>query len=211
MAESIQPMQLDEWLQIVANLHDEFPRHELPEATIAQWYRQLAPLGAVAVATAVQQYIAEGHEFPPSSSGVLRKVAASPRRSWDEAWGELVRVIRRYGGPSPNRPAPAPFDDLALQRLVDNRGWAALCALPENDSTTYAQLRDAYREAQRQIEHEQAREDALRALGFGGAVDARAEIDEGMNRIERAVTSSSTAIADWVADMRRDNTIVEGD
>jgi hypothetical protein len=206
MTESTEPMTGAEWLRIVKRLTVEFPRHPLPNDTINAWYETLAPLGADRVRAAVTAYIAEGHEFPPSSSGVLRKLAEPPRRSWDDACSELVKALRRYGSSFPGRPKPPPFDDPALQRLVEQRGWDTLCRLPITDDTTqYAQLRDAYRSAQDQVGYE-IRTGALRALGTpmagAAAVQAGVDIERSMVAIEQAAESSDDTVRQWLDKLR---------
>lgn len=112
----------------------------------------LADVPFEAVRVAARQYVAEGHEYPPSA-GQLRKLALAlvtpSAPAWADAWEEIKRqisLVGSYGAPVFSHPLVA--------QAVKAYGWKDVCAMEIGDSAAFAQLRNIYEGYARRAETE---------------------------------------------------------
>ena len=121
-----------EMVKIMAYLSAHFPRFELTEATFDAYQDVLHDIPADLLKAAAKQYASSGKFFPFASD--LRDAAFAIRAQSEgipspaEAWGEVMRELRRIGSWG----APQ-FSTPLIDRAVDGLGgWSALCHSDSN-------------------------------------------------------------------------------
>ena len=132
-----------DWLDVAELYRVYWPDRALPQETIEAWYPLLADIDRDDAIAALKALKIGGKPFAPDVAEIRRTVTGPPRR-WEDALAELGQAIGRIGayGAAPR------FADPALDRVVTERGWKALCLAVYADSTWRAQFRDAYTAAQ---------------------------------------------------------------
>lgn len=153
-------MNAAEWLDVAAQMCDLWPHQPLPPDTAKLWFPHLADLPADRVRFAVNRLATE-QKFRPSLAELRETAEPQRRRDYADAFAELAAAVRNVGMYQ-LRPT---FADAALDAVVVNRGWVALCRVDLNASTVRAQLRDEYHAAQSALSGERA---TARAEMIGG-------------------------------------------
>jgi hypothetical protein len=133
-----------DWLDVAELYRVYWPDRPLPAEQITAWFPLVADLGRGDVIAALKAVKIGGKPFAPDISEIRATVVGPPRR-WEDALAELGDAVGRVGAYG-QRPV---FADAALERVVAERGWRALCMAVYGDATWRAQFRDAYTAAQR--------------------------------------------------------------
>jgi hypothetical protein len=119
----------------------------MPRDQAEVYFDLLRDLPVVAVQEAARRAVAENQYPTIPPVGVLRALALRLARpealGWGEAWGAVMKAVRRYGS-GRERDALASLP-AAAARAAHCLGWEALCAAnPQDCNTLRAQFRDVY-------------------------------------------------------------------
>lgn len=127
--------------KLVAVLLAGFPQARVTDATSALYERMLLDLDVLAAHAAVERLLATEKWLPPIAAirEATLAIALGERRPGGEAWGDVLREIRRVGV---NR-APA-FEDDLVEKAVHALGWRELCLSesPVADRARFIELYD---------------------------------------------------------------------
>lgn len=116
-------MTIDETAMLLDALAAAFPRSEMSGETAQVYVRFLADLDFDRGATAVATHIAEGKWFPTISELRARAFADRNGPDPDQAWGEVLLAVARYGAyRSPT------FSHPAITAAVGSLTWREICA-----------------------------------------------------------------------------------
>lgn len=119
-----------------------YPRFELPEATINIYQRLLADLEFDLLKAATLQCASMCTFFPTISeirnAAVEIIVMSEGIPSASEAWGEIVREMKRVG-----RDSYPSFSHPFIDQVVTDFNWAALC-MSDNMISDRSRVMDAY-------------------------------------------------------------------
>ncbi len=168
-------MRQSDWLEIAAWMADLWPHAPLPPQTAAAWWPLLADLEADDLRAAVARLAVEPDRRFAPAVGELRQAARPPARPWGEALGELVHAAGAVGRYQP----PPEFVDAALNQLVDDLGWQAICSADATDTTWRAQFRGQYKDAERYILQQEQEQVALARHASAAATPAVASLPAG--------------------------------
>jgi len=134
-------------------LYANWPDQQRGKATAELYYQMLKDLPDATIAAAVRQRIAESNPFFPRV-GEIRQLAIDIASGADEvmpapeAWGKLLRWIRRYGGGYQFWDAKGPHDPPGLPPLVkkaaDAIGGVDYIGMSENLVADRARFIEAY-------------------------------------------------------------------
>jgi hypothetical protein len=157
--------------KLVAMLIAAFPHTKANEATAKAYERMLRDLDARAAAAAVEQLMATRNYMPTIAEvrAAVAELQAGPVRAGGEAWGDVLRLVGRYGC---YRTPGHDFEvaDPIAARCIDALGWRSLC-LSENSVADRSRFVDLYDRLARE-----ARTDAV--AGALPAVRAMRELRE---------------------------------
>jgi len=138
----------------VTLITENWADREMNYAVTLRLYQQiLSDLPDEAIEAAVMQRIGDDNPFPPRV-GEIRQLAidivsgADEVMSAQEAWGKLLRWIRRYGGGIPRWDSHGPVTPPALPPIVkkaaDAIGGTAFISMSENPAADRARFIEAY-------------------------------------------------------------------
>lgn len=128
-------MTINETARILAVIAAAYPRFQVDAEglTLNIWYEMLGDLDYEIVQVAIKKLMLES-PFPPAIADV-RKIAAEitipeeDRIDSADAWGEVVRAIRRYGYYDPDGAIQSMSNRTA--RVVQMIGWREICSCDE--------------------------------------------------------------------------------
>jgi hypothetical protein len=153
-------MNRPEWIEVVKRYRANWPHAQIPDASIAKWYDDLAELPAEQVTAAVEAIYREGAEFPPNGAQVLAKVSEVERSDPDhgEAWRLAMEAVRRFGSYEPTAALEWLGERSAAVRVaVERIGYRELCHFNLADEATWrAQFREVYKAVVRSRKHDAA-------------------------------------------------------
>lgn len=138
-------MTREEFAKLAAAMKTYYPRDNvLPtKESMSLWYDMLQDLGYQEASVALRTHVSLS-SFPPSVADI-RKTAADNRnlniQSMDEAWGDVLRAIRRYGYPREVEALESLQEP--CRTIVRRIGWQNLC-LSEKLEIERAFFRDSY-------------------------------------------------------------------
>lgn len=137
-------MKPSEAMKLVATLQGAFPAAAMTEATCRVYERFLLDLDPIVADAAIVRLISTCKFLPTIAEirGMANDVARGPMRSAEEAWGDVVAAIRRFG----SYRAPT-FDDPLVAYAVKQLGWRNLCLEGSNDSADRARFCELYERA----------------------------------------------------------------
>lgn len=140
---------------LVKGLKTAYPSENFlrDEYALKLWYSLLGDMPYEVLNIAIQKHILTS-KFPPTVSelrGLAIGLVEGEERDWGQAWGEVVRLIKKYGYTRPQE-AYAEMDNLTLQ-TVKRLGWENICT-SENIAVERANFRQIY-EIVKQGESEQ--------------------------------------------------------
>lgn len=107
------------------------------------WYTMLKDIDYKIAQSAVLEYVS-ANKFPPSIAEIRElctKMMYPAVKSFDDAWGDVVKAISTYGRDKPLE-AYGTMDELTVG-IVKNIGWYNICT-SENPDTIRANFRMAY-------------------------------------------------------------------
>ena len=155
-------------IKLITNSYPPNLTNDITSQMVDTWFQMLKDLDYQKVQIAVVSLVATG-KYPPSIAEIRGSVTASQTRvTPDQAWGKIMRAVAQYGWSQPNEAQASLGTD--IWALVDRFGWTHYCELDmSNESTHYAQFRDAYNmEQKRQRNLEQIPSAVLEKLKLIG-------------------------------------------
>lgn len=81
-----------EWIEVVKELRAQWPHSEIPKATIAAWYRDVADLPFEQVMAAARTFARDGVEWVPTGGKLRKRVAELVLDAPD--WSEVLEQLR---------------------------------------------------------------------------------------------------------------------
>lgn len=149
--------------------------------SVKVWYEMLKDLPYAAVSVAVKKHIMT-NRFPPTVAELRETVAeGSGGKPWSEAWGDVLKAMRRYGAWRPKEAMD--MLDEHTRKIVQRLGGIENLSVSENITADRANFRMMYEESarhekeQRQIPgavHMELEALTANAFGFkqiGGSTD----------------------------------------
>lgn len=139
-----------EWIELVREIRAQWPQAELPDETIAVWYRDVGEdVTSEAARQAVVAFAREGREWPPTGGMIRAKAVefANPVSDWGQAWNLLDSAARKIGHAREDEALAwiaetSPEAAEAAKRLP----FASYCLSDESEQANWrAQFRDIYR------------------------------------------------------------------
>lgn len=118
-----------ECAKLVAVLVATYPNARVNALTSEAYERMLADLDYPSANAAVEKLLATSRFMPTIAEireGVLA-LANGERRPGGEAWGEVHRLISRFGARRYDEGIPPPMADEVSRQVVDALGWSNLC------------------------------------------------------------------------------------
>ncbi len=157
---------------LVALLSAAFPDDKWGESTCVVYENELAHLDFELANVAIHRMI-RMRKFRPTVSEIFETaadVATGERRVGAEAWGDVVKAIRKFGSYA----APE-FSDPLVGETVNRMGWRNLClgdASEASDRARFAEIYDSLSAAERRslIAEPERINDAAGGLLGGGTV-----------------------------------------
>lgn len=131
----------------------------MPRDQAEVYYDLLRDLRVQTVQEAARRAVA-ANQFPTVPPvGVIRglalEIARPPQPGWGEAWGLVMKAVRRFGHDR-ERDALAALP-AAVAHAASCMGWESLCATnPQDCNTARSQFRDIYNPIAERVEHEAA-------------------------------------------------------
>lgn len=168
------------WLRCVALLAAAFPREPMTREQIGLYEMVLAEYPDESVTQAVLHHIALSRFFPRVAEIREQLATDAHADSVDEAWGQVMREIRRVGWMG-----PAVWDDERTAQTVANLGWTGagwrdLCATEIDQlDVKRAQFRQFYGAAHKRRQQESAERDISQALASRSLADGLMVIGNG--------------------------------
>lgn len=138
-------MRKSEVAELVAMLIASFPSSKADDKTSAVYERMLLDLDHHAALDAIERLIATSRFLPTIAE--IRETAlvasAGEVKRGGEAWGEVQRLLARYGAKRYDLGWKAPIADPVAAQVVAALGWVALC-YSENQVADRARFIDLY-------------------------------------------------------------------
>lgn len=168
--------------KLVTVLLGAFPQSRTSAQTPQVYERMLSDLDYPAANAAIERLLATAR-FMPTIAEIRETtlaIAVGEQKPGGEAWGEVCRLISRYGARRYDVGWKAPITDPVAVKCVDALGWTNLCD-SENQTADRARFIELYDQL---AVHERRRQlsDALPAMQRYRAIEA-AKAEE--KRIER--------------------------
>lgn len=138
-------MNKEQFATIAAVLHRAYGRANImpDEGAIDLWYHMLKDIDYLVCRNAVTQIISQ-NKFAPAIAEIREKCAAITTEKlpeWDEAWGMVLKAIRKYGYPREQEALESLPE--AVCRIVKRMGYQNICQ-SENIGVERANFRMAY-------------------------------------------------------------------
>lgn len=150
-------MTRDETKTVLATMSAVYSKNLLPdvtELTVNVWFQLLQDLPYNLISAAVMGWM-QTNQYPPTVAGIRELVMPNNAMQPEEAWGKIQEAALRYGHTQPKEAEM--FLGSRIWTIVNRFGWQYFCMMPiDEESTYYAQFRNAYNDEQRKTT-EQAR------------------------------------------------------
>ncbi len=117
--------------KLLAVLAASYPKFEVDDLKVQVWHEMLGDLDYGIASLAIKKLILES-TFPPSIAEVRKAVVeiqTPEQTNGAQAWGEVVRAIRRYGYYDPDGAIQSKSNRTA--RVVQMIGWREICLSEE--------------------------------------------------------------------------------
>ena len=129
-----------EILAVLSLLSAAYPAFDMTEETVAVYVMTLADLDAEILKASALQHIAESRFFPSVAEIRERALFLAETNNLPsafEAWGQVVRLVRRYGfyqltDPEKQKEIEQEIHPVVLRTVEAVGGWRALCLMPED-------------------------------------------------------------------------------
>ena len=158
-------MRKSEVAQLVAMLIASFPSSKASDGTSAVYERMLLDLDHGAALDAIERLIATSRFLPTIAEireAALAVTVGEVKRG-GEAWGEVQRLLARYGAKRYDMGWRAPIADPIAAHVVAALGWVALCD-SENQVADRARFIDLYDELAARARRGQVAAPVVKAL-----------------------------------------------
>jgi len=144
--------------RVLTVLSAAYPNFAVRPETVQVYARLLGDLDGGVLERAALICISRYRFFPTVSElrEVALSVSAPPPRSGVEAWGDVLREVRRVGYNGEPQ-----FDDPAIAAVIEGFGWRNLC-LDEEPMVLRAHFLRAYEQCSRRIEEQRRLPQAIR-------------------------------------------------
>lgn len=176
--------------KLVGVLMAAFPANRVTTETSAVYENLLEDLEYYAANAAIEGLIATA-KFMPTIAEIREAALAmsvGARKAGGEAWGDVMRLIARYGARRYDIGWKAPVADPVAERAVDALGWVSLCD-SENQVADRARFIELYDQLAIRHRHEQL-SSSLPAAAHYRALEAKR-----MTEVQQRTGESSSSAA----------------